>query len=194
MAAGRFPGLGDEGSQDRRLRRGPHRMGDRPQDLVTVSGRCNLLSLPYTPFHEAHSRGEAVGRAGHSGRLGRGTQGEGLRRGRRLDGYVGARPPRGARPARRLPRGVQDAAGRRGWAVAWALGRLAELAPPDAYGEVYKRWRLETLPILPERFKVRVTPKTREQFNVVKGLMRDPSVPEVVNACDAGREGGLILD
>src|SRR4028118_111740 len=80
-----------------------------------------------------------------------------------------------------------------GWAVTWALGHLAGLAPPDAYGEEYKRWRLETLPILPEEFKVRVTPKTREQFNVVKGLMRDPSVTEVVNACDAGRGGGGAL-
>src|SRR5688500_11336836 len=80
-----------------------------------------------------------------------------------------------------------------GWTVTWALGHLAELAPPDAYGEVYKRWRLETLPILPDEFKVRVTPKTREQFNVVKGLMRNPSVTEVVNACDAGREGELIF-
>src|SRR3712207_7951929 len=38
-----------------------------------------------------------------------------------------------------------------GWTVTWALGHLAELAPPDAYGEQYKQWRLETLPILPER-------------------------------------------
>jgi len=80
-----------------------------------------------------------------------------------------------------------------GWTVTWALGHLAELAPPDAYGEEYKRWRLESLPILPERFKVRVSPKTREQFSVVKDLLRDPSVTEVVNACDAGREGELIF-
>ncbi len=80
-----------------------------------------------------------------------------------------------------------------GWTVTWALGHLAELAPPDAYGEEYKRWRLESLPVLPERFKVRVSPKTREQFTVVKGLLRDPSVTEVVNACDAGREGELIF-
>ncbi len=80
-----------------------------------------------------------------------------------------------------------------GWAVTWALGHLAELAPPDAYGEEYRRWRMESLPILPDRFKVRVTPKTREQFDVVKGLMQDPSVTEVVNACDAGREGELIF-
>ena len=80
-----------------------------------------------------------------------------------------------------------------GWTVTWALGHLAGLAPPDAYGEEYKKWRLETLPILPERFKVRVNPKTRDQFSVVKGLMRDPSVTEVVNACDAGREGELIF-
>jgi DNA topoisomerase III len=80
-----------------------------------------------------------------------------------------------------------------GWTVTWALGHLAELAPPDAYGEQYKKWRLETLPILPQRFKVRVNHKTREQFAVVKGLLQDPSVTEVVNACDAGREGELIF-
>jgi DNA topoisomerase III len=80
-----------------------------------------------------------------------------------------------------------------GWTVTWALGHLAELAPPDAYGEEYKKWRLESLPILPERFKVRVSSKTREQFQVVKGLMGDSSVTEVVNACDAGREGELIF-
>ncbi len=80
-----------------------------------------------------------------------------------------------------------------GWISTWALGHLAELAPPDAYGEEYKRWRLESLPILPERFKVQVSPRTRDQFAVVKRLMRDPSVTEVVNACDAGREGELIF-
>src|SRR5918998_1385632 len=80
-----------------------------------------------------------------------------------------------------------------GWTVTWALGHLAELAPPDAYGEQYKKWRLETLPILPERFKVRVNQKTREQFVTVKHLLGDPSVTEVVNACDAGREGELIF-
>ena len=80
-----------------------------------------------------------------------------------------------------------------GWTVTWALGHLAELAPPDAYGEEYKKWRLESLPILPERFKTRINAKTRDQFAVVKGLLRDPSVTEVVNACDAGREGELIF-
>src|SRR3712207_350745 len=80
-----------------------------------------------------------------------------------------------------------------GWTVTWALGHLAELAPPDAYGEQYRRWRLETLPILPERFKVRVNQRTRDQFAIVKNLLRDASVTEVVNACDAGREGELIF-
>jgi DNA topoisomerase III len=79
------------------------------------------------------------------------------------------------------------------WTVTWALGHLAELAPPDAYGEEYKKWRLQTLPIIPERFRVRVNAKTREQFGVVKGLMRAAEVEEVVNACDAGREGELIF-
>ncbi len=80
-----------------------------------------------------------------------------------------------------------------GWSVTWAIGHLAELAPPDAYGEEYKKWRLESLPILPERFKTRINAKTRDQFAVVKRLLRDASVTEVVNACDAGREGELIF-
>src|SRR5215217_2107102 len=80
-----------------------------------------------------------------------------------------------------------------GWTVTWALGHLAELAPPHAYGEEYKRWRLETLPIVPEKFKVEVNAKTREQFDVVKKLMRSSVLTEVVNACDAGREGELIF-
>jgi DNA topoisomerase III len=80
-----------------------------------------------------------------------------------------------------------------GWTVTWAIGHLAELAPPDAYGEEYKKWRLETLPIIPEKFKIRINSKTREQFGVVKGLMRSAQVVEVINACDAGREGELIF-
>jgi DNA topoisomerase-3 len=80
-----------------------------------------------------------------------------------------------------------------GWTVTWAIGHLAELAPPDAYGEEYKRWSLETLPIVPGKFEVKVNPKTRDQFNAVKSLMRSAAVTEVVNACDAGREGELIF-
>ena len=80
-----------------------------------------------------------------------------------------------------------------GWTVTWALGHLAELAPPDTYGDEYKRWRLEALPIIPARFRVEVNPKTREQFTVIKSLMRSPTVTDVVNACDAGREGELIF-
>ena len=80
-----------------------------------------------------------------------------------------------------------------GWTVTWALGHLVELAPPDAYGDEYKKWRLESLPILPDRFKARVNYKTRDQFAIVKNLLRDDSVTEVVNACDAGREGELIF-
>ena len=80
-----------------------------------------------------------------------------------------------------------------GWTVTWSIGHLAELAPPDAYGEQYKQWRLETLPIIPEKFQVRINSKTREQFTLVKKLMRGASVTEIINACDAGREGELIF-
>ncbi len=80
-----------------------------------------------------------------------------------------------------------------GWTVTWALGHLAGLAPPDAYGDEYKKWRLETLPILPEKFKVVARGEARAQLGAVKSLMCDQSVSEIVNACDAGREGELIF-
>ncbi len=80
-----------------------------------------------------------------------------------------------------------------GWTVTWAIGHLAELAPPDAYGEEHKRWRLESLPILPEKFKIKVNPKTRKQFSTVERLLRSAEMNEVINACDAGREGELIF-
>ena len=108
---------------------------------------------------------------------------------------VAEKPSVGRDIAASLGRGrkTQGAVVGDGWTVTWAVGHLAELAPPDAYGEEFKRWRLESLPIVPEKFKVRVNYKTRDQFSVVKSLLRDSSLTEVVNACDAGREGELIF-
>ena len=79
-----------------------------------------------------------------------------------------------------------------GWTVTWALGHLAELALPDAYGEHYKKWRLESLPILPERFKVRVNRKTRDQFSVVKKLLRDLLLPRSSTLATRGGGGANL--
>mgnify|MGYP005758838537 FL=1 len=80
-----------------------------------------------------------------------------------------------------------------GWLVSWCLGHLAELADAAAYGPVYAKWQLEDLPILPESWRFTIAKDKREQFDVLRTLLRREDVTEVVNACDAGREGELIF-
>lgn len=74
--------------------------------------------------------------------------------------------------------------------VTWCIGHLIEAAPPEAYGEQYKRWTLEQLPIVPERWKVEVKASTAAQFKLVQKYLRAAS--EVVIATDADREGEMI--
>ena len=74
--------------------------------------------------------------------------------------------------------------------VTWCIGHLLETAPPDAYDERYKRWVLADLPIIPEKWKMRVKPKTASQFKAVKRLLGEAS--ELVIATDADREGEMI--
>lgn len=62
-----------------------------------------------------------------------------------------------------------------------------------AYGEQYRKWRYETLPILPEKWQYTVSKDKSKQFKILKELMHDADVYEVINACDAGREGELIF-
>ncbi|HLO04907.1 MAG TPA: DNA topoisomerase 3 [Symbiobacteriaceae bacterium] len=75
--------------------------------------------------------------------------------------------------------------------LSWAIGHLVELKGPEEYDPALKRWSLATLPILPERFELTVSAKTRTQFNLLARLIK--AAPLVVNACDAGREGELIF-
>ncbi len=74
--------------------------------------------------------------------------------------------------------------------VTWCIGHLLETAPPDAYDPRYKRWVLSDLPIIPERWKMRVKPKTAGQFKAVKRLLGEAD--ELVIATDADREGEMI--
>ena len=80
-----------------------------------------------------------------------------------------------------------------GYLVSWCVGHLVELAQPEAYGETYAKWRLEDLPILPEKWQYQVSPSTKKQFQVLKGLMGREDVASIVEATDAGREGELIF-
>src|SRR3984957_6493240 len=78
--------------------------------------------------------------------------------------------------------------------VTWAVGHLVQLADPDEYDPKYKSWRMADLPIVPERFKLVVRDeRSRKQMSVVTKQLGREDVDEVVNACDAGREGELIF-
>ena len=77
--------------------------------------------------------------------------------------------------------------------VSWCAGHLVELAAPEGYDARYARWRQEDLPIVPGPWRYEVIEKSARQFETLKRLMRRADVSEVVNACDAGREGELIF-
>jgi DNA topoisomerase-3 len=78
--------------------------------------------------------------------------------------------------------------------VTWAVGHLVQLAEPEAYDAKYKSWRMADLPIVPSKFKLVVRDeRSRKQMSVVTKQLGREDVEEVVNACDAGREGELIF-
>ncbi|MBW5447496.1 DNA topoisomerase 3 [Cohnella sp. CFH 77786] len=77
------------------------------------------------------------------------------------------------------------------YVITWAIGHLIGLAEPDHYDEKYKKWRLQDLPIIPEDFRLLPNPRTKDQLGVIKELAA--RCGELVNACDAGREGQHIF-
>ena len=80
-----------------------------------------------------------------------------------------------------------------GCLVSWCVGHLVQLAEAAAYGEQYKKWSYDSLPILPQEWQYAVASDKGKQFKILKDLMHRADVSEVVNACDAGREGELIF-
>ena len=77
--------------------------------------------------------------------------------------------------------------------VSWCIGHLAELSEPACYGKCDEKWSLEALPVLPETWQLTVSKDKEKQFSVLKALLFRNDVTEVINACDAGREGELIF-
>ena len=77
--------------------------------------------------------------------------------------------------------------------ASWCFGHLIELAKPEAYGEQYKKWSVETLPIFPTEWKYEIKEESSEQFEILKTLMNRDDVTEVINCCDSAREGELIF-
>ncbi|MGI6316431.1 MAG: DNA topoisomerase 3 [Christensenellales bacterium] len=80
-----------------------------------------------------------------------------------------------------------------GYIVSWCVGHLVELAEAVAYGEQYKKWSYDSLPVLPQEWQYTVSADKQKQFKILKYLMCRIDVTELVNACDAGREGELIF-
>lgn len=80
-----------------------------------------------------------------------------------------------------------------GYLVSWCVGHLVELAQPESYGEQWKKWTYESLPVKPENWQYEVKPDTKVQYDVLCQLMHREDVKAVICATDAGREGELIF-
>ncbi|NLW90560.1 MAG: DNA topoisomerase III [Syntrophomonadaceae bacterium] len=78
------------------------------------------------------------------------------------------------------------------YVVTWALGHLVTLAEPDDYDPRLKEWRMEDLPMLPDRMKLKVIKQSSQQFHVVRELMKRGDIEHLIIATDAGREGELV--
>lgn len=76
--------------------------------------------------------------------------------------------------------------------VTWCVGHLVTMSFPDAYDEKYKRWRLDTLPFLPDHFLYEVIPSAKKQFQIVSGLLNRQDVSRIYVCTDSGREGEYI--
>jgi DNA topoisomerase-3 len=79
------------------------------------------------------------------------------------------------------------------YVVSSALGHLVELAMPEDISPDLRRWTLNSLPILPEKFALKVGERTKDRFEDLAKLLNSKEIGEVINACDSGREGELIF-
>ncbi|MGL1931401.1 MAG: DNA topoisomerase III [Desulfotalea sp.] len=77
--------------------------------------------------------------------------------------------------------------------VSYAIGHLVSLCYPEEIDPKFQGWNLDTLPILPESFPLKAVEGTKSQLNALQKLIRRKDVTEIINACDAGREGELIF-
>lgn len=78
------------------------------------------------------------------------------------------------------------------YVITWAIGHLVELLEPEEYDEKWKKWRLDTLPILPEQFRYKPMSNTQKQLNIIQRILKKEQFDQLVIATDAGREGEVI--
>ena len=110
--------------------------------------------------------------------------------------YIAEKPSLGRAIAAVLPKPHKKEDGfirlGNGDCVSWCVGHLLEQVEPDAYDPKYKQWRLEHLPILPEKWQLRPKSKTKKQLGVLKKLIKEAD--QLVHAGDPDREGQLLVD
>lgn len=99
----------------------------------------------------------------------------------RKDGYFEGRAPSGGQRFCAVRSGAEA-----GYIVSWCVGHLVEPAPPGAYSDAWKKWSMESLPMIPEEWQTEVKESSAAQFAVLKGLMHDSRVSEIVSATDVG--------
>ena len=80
-----------------------------------------------------------------------------------------------------------------GYLVSWCIGHLCDFVNADAYDTKYEKWCYDDLPIIPNPWHYQADAKKLKQFNILKELFECKDVDEVINACDAGREGERIF-
>ena len=78
------------------------------------------------------------------------------------------------------------------YVVTWCVGHLVTMSYPEKYDMKYKKWNLENLPFLPEKFKYEIIPSVSKQFNIVSGLLARDDVGTIYVCTDSGREGEYI--
>lgn len=78
------------------------------------------------------------------------------------------------------------------YVITWCVGHLVEMVYPEEYDEKFKKWKLEDLPFLPEKYKYNVIPAVSKQYDIVHGMLYREDIDTVYWAGDAGKEGQTI--
>lgn len=77
--------------------------------------------------------------------------------------------------------------------ISWAIGHLVTLCDPEEYDEKYKKWRMDTLPIIPDEIKIKPIKNTVSQYKILEKMLRSKDIESLICATDSGREGELIF-
>ncbi|MBE5958307.1 MAG: type IA DNA topoisomerase [Lachnospiraceae bacterium] len=76
--------------------------------------------------------------------------------------------------------------------ITWCVGHLVTMSYPEVYDEKYKKWRLDTLPFIPDEWKYEVIASAKKQYKIVEGLLNREDVDTIYVCTDSGREGEYI--